>query len=357
MKIPSKYSEKEILLGLFMIDGVGQSSLRKIVHQLPSLDFRFCNQDQRNSISNFDWALLDELLINLKKNNIGLVSFLEDSFPESLKEIPDFPPFLFYKGDFGILSQPCFSIVGTRKMSTYGKRCVEKFVPPLVEKDWVIVSGMAFGIDHHAQKTTLSSGGKTVAVLASGVDIPSPASNTRLYNEILENGGLIVSELLPGTQPVPGFFPRRNRIISGLSMGVLVVEAGEKSGSLITAYSAFEQNREVFAVPGNLGNLGSLGTNKIIKNDVAKLVTEPEDILIEFGYVENKMKGNNKIDLIFGSSQEEEVYNLLIKKGALATDDLAAELNISISAISNILTMMELKGMLTAVESKYMVTL
>ncbi len=356
MKIPSKYSEKEILLGLLMINGVGQGSLRKIAHEGRSLNFQFLSKEQQNEVSNFDWSQLDELLENLEEQGIGCISFLEELFPESLKQIPDFPPVLFYKGDFGILSRPCFSIVGTRKMSSYGKRCVEKFVPSLVEKDWVIISGMAFGIDHHAQKTTLSNGGKTVAVLASGVDIPSPASNTRLYNEILETGGLIVSELLPGTQPVAGFFPRRNRIISGLSMGVLVVEAGEKSGSLITAYSAFEQNREVFAIPGDLGRLGSLGTNKIIKEGVAKLVTNPEDVLIEFGYVENK-SGKKKINIIFGSSQEENVYNLLIKKGSLTADELALEQGISISEISNILTMMELKGMLTAVESKYMVTL
>lgn len=203
----------------------------------------------------------------------------KNDFPSLLKEINNCPEKIFCMGNLGLLKEKkVMAVVGSRKISQYGKRLVEMIVPNLAANDIVVVSGMALGVDAEAQRVCLEMKGKTIAVLASGVDVVSPKSNKWLYQQIIENNGLILSEYKNGTLPCKRNFLDRNRIISGLSLGVLVIEGDVNSGTLITAKYAAEQGREVMAFPGRIDEENSKAPNYLIKNG-ARLVTEVGDIL------------------------------------------------------------------------------
>lgn len=203
-------------------------------------------------------------------------------YPEQLKEIYDAPLKLFVLGNKNLLKQTSIAIVGTRNASEYGKTVALQFSKKLSESAINIISGLALGIDTYAHLGTLQSNstGKTIAVLGSGLDQIYPKQNIELAKQIVKSGGCIVTEYQHGTKPEKLNFPQRNRIISGLSKGVIVIEAGKKSGALITADFALEQGREVFAVPGNILSNTSVGTNNLIKEG-AKVITNYEDILEE----------------------------------------------------------------------------
>jgi len=218
---------------------------------------------------------------------------LDEYYPKNLLMVDGAPPVLYARGKIVVdlvNKQPdpwkkfwstlALAVVGTREVTAYGRQITRRLSKDLASNGLIIVSGLAKGVDTLAHQSALAVGGKTVAVLGSGVDIVYPVQNRKLYQDIL-NKGVVLSELPPGTAPLAGHFPARNRIISGLSLGVLVVEGGIKSGSLITASLAANQGREVFAVPGNITSRLSLGTNYLIKNG-AKLITETADILEEF---------------------------------------------------------------------------
>ncbi|MEA2062450.1 MAG: DNA-processing protein DprA, partial [Gemmatimonadota bacterium] len=205
----------------------------------------------------------------------------DEQYPPYLNQLYDAPPLLFVRGESGHLSRPCLAIVGTRAPSLSGLEMARKLACALASAGYTIVSGLARGVDSTAHKAALDAGGPTVAVLGCGVDIIYPAENKDLAQKIIERG-TIVSDYPMGTPPEAKNFPRRNRIISGLSLGVLVVEAGKKSGALITAEYAADQNREVFAVPGDPARGLSHGTNRLIQRG-AKLVTRVEDVLDELG--------------------------------------------------------------------------
>lgn len=216
-----------------------------------------------------------------KLDSLGIHALVCDDplFPQPLKEIHDYPPVLYVRGTLPARDEPCLAVVGTRRPTIYGRQVTEEIVTDLSASKITIVSGLARGIDSVAHRAALEAGGRTLAVLASGPDIIYPAENTRLADAIMERGAL-VSEHPPGTRPRPENFPLRNRIMSGLSLGVLVVEAGERSGALITAGQALDQNREVFAVPGSILSPASRGTNHLIQEG-AKLVRSYEDVLQE----------------------------------------------------------------------------
>jgi DNA processing protein len=203
-------------------------------------------------------------------------------YPSSLREIYDPPIVLYVKGAWSeCLDQPCIGVVGSRKCSTYGQNSAMMLARDLAQRGVTVVSGFARGIDAAAHRGALEAGGRTVAVLGTGIDEVYPRDHKKLAEEILANGGALVSQFPLGTPPVSENFPYRNRIISGLSLGVVVVEAAENSGSLITARLAIEQNREVFAVPGNITSRNSFGTNYLIKGAGAKLVQQWQDIATE----------------------------------------------------------------------------
>lgn len=212
----------------------------------------------------------------------GDVLILDDgSYPTLLREIADPPITLYVRGDWqACLALPCVAVIGSRMCSTYGENASEMLARDLASRGICVVSGLARGIDTAAHRGAMRGGGRTIAVLGTGIDGVYPKENTRLVKEILESGGAVVSQFPLGTPPLKDNFPYRNRIISGLSFGVVIVEATEKSGSLITARLAMEQNREVMAVPGNITSRNSIGSNYLIKSG-AKLVQQWQDIVAE----------------------------------------------------------------------------
>ncbi|MBO4292929.1 MAG: DNA-processing protein DprA [Clostridia bacterium] len=211
-------------------------------------------------------------------NQIKEISILDENYPELLKSIYDPPKCLYVVGNIEILNSPGIAIVGCREATEYGKKAAMYFSYNLAKQGITIVSGLARGIDSYSHIGALQAKGNTIAVIGSGLDIIYPKENEQLAKKIIEQGGAIISEYPLGTRPTQDHFPARNRIISGLSKAVLVVEAKEKSGSLITADFAMEQGKEVYAVPGNINSLNSVGTNNLIK-DGAIPVSNFSDIL------------------------------------------------------------------------------
>ena len=223
---------------------------------------------------------IDNVMFYIKKNNIKVISINDKEYPESLKRIYDPPIVLYANGNLNLLNNKSIAIVGCRLCSVYGKIITKKLAYNLSEKNITIISGMARGIDTYAHIGALEAKGRTIAVLGSGIDVIYPKENERLYYEIIRNNGLILSEYIVGTKPIPINFLRRNRIISALYNGELVTEAKIRSGSFITVDFALEQGKEIFSVPGNINSANSEGTNSLIKQG-AKLVTCVEDILDE----------------------------------------------------------------------------
>ncbi|MGC2398699.1 MAG: DNA-processing protein DprA [Acidobacteriaceae bacterium] len=219
----------------------------------------------------------EQELVRMNEMKGQILVCKEETYPEQLLEIFDPPPVLWVLGDATLLSRPSIAIVGTRHPTAYGSGMAEVLARDLASRKMVILSGMARGIDSAAHKGALASGGRTAAIWGTGVDVIYPKENKALAERILMSGGAIVSENRLGTFPAPQNFPRRNRILSGISVGVLVVEAGENSGTRITARCALEQNRDVFAVPGNVTTTNAWGPNTLIKQG-AKLVATWEDV-------------------------------------------------------------------------------
>ena len=225
------------------------------------------------------WEEAEKQSLRVGKDGIRFITLNCAEYPPGLKNIYDPPPYLFVKGEIKNEDSKALAIVGTRLPSSYGKLIAEKITRELAEKGITIVSGFARGVDSISHHFALESKGRTVAVFGSGLDVIYPPENKKLAERIEKNGALI-SEFLLGTEPEGNNFPKRNRLISGLSLGVIIIEAGIKSGALLTAQLALEQGREVFAIPGNISSKGSQGTNWLIKNG-ATLVTRAEDVLEE----------------------------------------------------------------------------
>lgn len=281
-----------------------------------------------------------ELVTN--RYGVKLIPIWSEVYPESLKHTHDPPACLYYLGERSLLDKLAISVVGTRRSSEYGARVTKDLVGSLVSKNFVIVSGMAMGIDAIAHQSCLQNDGRTIAVLVGGPHKSSPACNTTIYEKILSNDGLIISENLPGTKIHPSMFASRNRIVAGLSSGTIVIEADENSGSLITAELAVDLGKHVFAVPGNINLKQSRGTNSLIKKGHAKLVQSANDILEEFGFAEGSLNVQQKLDL---TPKEESIYDLLLK-GKKTMDELQNILSIERGAILSLCTKLEFRNII-----------
>lgn len=259
-------------------------------------------------------------------------------FPEQLKKINNCPEKLNYRGNWNNkIFEKSLAIVGSRRMSQYGKWVVEKFVPELIANKFTIISGFMYGVDSCAHRETLECGGITVAVLGGGLDIFTPPENEKMYWEILEKGGLIISEYDNDFLPTLWSFPQRNRIVSGLSNnGVLVVEANMKSGSLITARLAIEQGKKLFVIPGPINSSVSTGVNYLIKEKDGIMVTSPEDITLQ------KTK-TTQLTMDIVDPFEKQIIKYL-KIESLSTDELAKKLNKKIMLMSSKLMIMNMEG-------------
>lgn len=279
----------------------------------------------------------------MQQQNIGFICCTDDVFPEFLLQIPDPCYLLYYIGDVRLLNEFSIGIVGSRKPTAYGKYAANKFASELAQKGVVIVSGFAQGIDTQSHKSATENNGKTIAVLGTAINNIYPRSNIQYAKEIVQSGNLIVSEFAPDVVTLPFHFVQRNRLISALSDGLLIVEAGERSGTLTTVDFALEQNRPVFAVPGNINSPNSIGTNRLIKTG-AKPITETEDILEEFPYFKPKLiKKEEEVGL---SDSERAVFNVLREKGVLTNEEISFFTKQNIKYIIGILGVLELKGII-----------
>ena len=281
---------------------------------------------------NFD---IEKTQKELEKNKIKTICFDEPQYPKLLKEIDDPPICLFYRGEIPKDSAPCLGVVGTRKNSSYAKVACEELVEQLSNKNVVIVSGLAFGIDSIAHSATIKKQGLTVAVLGSGVNDKNimPRNNLGLARDIINSGGAVISEYPPGFEASKITFPARNRIIAGLSLGTLVIEAPEKSGSLITAKFALEYNREVFAIPHSINSKLGIGNNNLLKMGAAP-VTDADDIVDALNLNQLRLpKSNTCIQLptiqakIYSCLNKNPKHiNLIIKETGLTSSQVGSEL-------------------------------
>ncbi|MDD5475800.1 MAG: DNA-processing protein DprA [Syntrophales bacterium] len=308
-----------------------------------------------------DWKRVDSELEKASKMNVSLVTPIDEAYPDLLRHIYDYPPLLYLKGE-PVHAELPLAIVGSRRSTAQGVYICDRISRELALKGVTIVSGMARGIDSAAHRGALSVRGKTTAILGSGLDVIYPPENRKLYEAICDNG-TVISEYPFGTRPMAHNFPRRNRIISGMSHGVVVVEAAEKSGSLITARMALEQGREVFAVPGSIESGTSRGTNSLIKEG-AKLVQNVEDILNEIipqldcpGKIQPAVKpsGTENNGRPSTDSLCEEHLNILrlIGDTPVHLDSLTDRSNLSVNRLLDILLILEMRGHVRQLPGRY----
>jgi DNA processing protein len=286
---------------------------------------------------------LDSELAKIAKVGARLITLADDGYPTLLKKLPDAPTVLYVRGSVKPDDHHALSIVGTRKATSYGKDAAYHLAKQLAGQGVTVISGMAHGIDSAAHRGALDGGGRTIAVMGCGVDVIYPSDHHKLAQQIMGCGALI-SEFPIGMHPEARNFPRRNRVISGLALGVLIVEAPDKSGAMITASIAADQGREVFAVPGNIFNPMSVGTNRLIQ-DGAKLVMNVSDVLDELNLVHSIVQTQTMTERIIPANDTEA--ELLEHLGAdpIHIDDLVRLCGLPVATVSSTLTILELKGL------------
>ena len=325
------------------------------IHELDQSDFEglgVLSSGALAKIMRYDFrSSIDAYLEKLNTLGIDAITIYDKEYPQELLEIPDKPVVLYIKGKLIPSDHISMGIVGSRKATNYGKWAAERFARELANMGVTIVSGMATGIDSIAHRTALENGGRTIGILGNGLDNVYPKSNFGLYKEAVNNGALI-SEFPPGTQPYNFHFPMRNRIISGLSLGIIVVEAQQRSGSLITAHHALAQGKDVFALPGNINSIYSHGTNMLIR-DGAKPLLDMDDILEEVRELKLIKKSNdvNRLNEVDLSDTERRVLEFL-QEGPLHSDILVLKSGMDIQTVISTLTILELKGIIKEMSSR-----
>ncbi|HKM39572.1 MAG TPA: DNA-processing protein DprA [bacterium] len=286
----------------------------------------------------------------LKREGIKVVTLPDNDYPTNLKTIIDPPPVLYYRGDLLPQDGLAVSIVGARRATAYGREVAHKFACDLARLDITVVSGLARGVDSAAHRGTLAAQGRTLAVLGCGLDVIYPPENKQLYKQVAKSGA-VITEFPLGTRPEPGHFPRRNRIISGLSQAIIVVEAAATSGSLITADFALEQGRDVFAVPGPVTSALSKGTNNLIVQG-ARLARTAADVIEELGLTPKQTTTENYTGPQL-TALEKQVYACFAEGTASAhIDQLVQQSRLTVQEVTAILMMLELKGLIRQMPGK-----
>ncbi|MED4582042.1 DNA-processing protein DprA [Brevibacillus choshinensis] len=357
--------ERDWLYLLSIVPGLGRKRIRSIyeiygsfaevVSDWPTIEKQWrippkVSEQVREHIKEEKGRILVE---QRNRSEVNYLCFLDETFPDQLRHIPDAPLTLYSKGDLTLLHQPAIGVVGSRRPTPYGRACCAHLVKNLSNQGLVIISGLAQGIDGEAHRSALQAEGKTVGVLGCGIDQIYPTGHRALYRKI-ESLGLLVSEYPPGTLPLPGLFPERNRIISGLSLGILVVEGAEKSGSLVTADCALEQGRDVFAVPGSIFSSVSTGPHNLIKQG-AKLVTSSMDVLEEWSHLFPSFTGNHLGSEVVKhlNEQEKAVLTALSYEG-IHVDELTVQLSPDMQIVLHrSLLHLEAKGMIVSLPGGY----
>lgn len=317
--------------GLMHLDGISVTLAGKLLHA-------------KHTYRNFIETTENEAE-KLRRINAEVITFWDEEYPELLKQIY-YPPIMIYrKGSYIKQDKSSVAVVGTRNPTNYGRITAEKFASDLARNNICVVSGLARGIDSIAHESSLKSGGRTIAVIGSGLDIIYPPENKKLFERIAENGA-VFSEYEPGTKPDAQNFPRRNRIISGLSLGTLVIETRINGGALQTAEYALDQSREIFAVPGNLNSPQSEGPNMLIQRSSAKLVTKCEDILQELRLtIEPPLPSENIAVNVEFNLFEEKIYSVL-SGDQTHIDEIAARTGLGTGEVLSNLLSLEFKGVI-----------
>ena len=364
-------------IALNMTPGVGPRAATRLLERFGSADAVFHARRPELESMRLKPETIDSLIKNefhdkaaveldRVKNLDGDVLILDDgSYPSLLREIDDPPPVLYVKGDWqACFDLPAVGVIGSRMCSTYGENASEMLARDLASRGICVVSGFARGIDSAAHRGAIRGQGRTVAVMGTGIDSVYPKENNRLVREILDSGGAVVSQFPLGTPPIKENFPYRNRIISGLSLGVLIVEASERSGSLITARLAMEQNREVMAVPGNITSGNSFGTNYLIKSG-AKLVQQWQDVVAELPSeisaailppkIEKAETAIRQPDLIPADMTENErtIWSLLTPDDSTHIDILLETSGLSFGDLNTVLVGLDIRDLIRVLPGKH----
>ncbi|MBC8344904.1 MAG: DNA-protecting protein DprA [Candidatus Marinimicrobia bacterium] len=351
------------ILNLLSVKGLGPQRVRFIISHFglnaeyfslsseelckaPGVDLKTARAIHQFSDQNYGEKEIDRM------NKVGacIISFWDKEYPKLLKKIYDPPVLLYVKGMPLEKEMDCIGVVGTRNITPYGKKITLSIVSSMVSSGLIIVSGLARGVDSVAHRKTVSAGGKTLSVLGNGIDFVYPSENTKLAEMIMEKGS-IISEFPIGTQPDAGNFPQRNRIISGLSHGTIVIEAGNRSGAILTALNAVDQNREVFAVPGRLTDKMSVGCNRLIRNGA--IPVESGDQILD--HIKNQLfspiesiQQNIKLHL----TKEEHALIDLLEDDPLYIDDIVSKGDMEITQALTLLLKLELKGAVVQLSGK-----
>ena len=354
-------NELQYWISFSRIPGIGRAKVIQLKDHFASLDRAWNASSGELTIAGLDSKSVSAIvhwrskitpekeIETLSRFNIEAISCDSPQYPSRLREIYDFPAVLYIRGKMITQDECCIAVVGTRNCTLYGRQVAEEIVSELSRNNITIVSGLARGIDSVAHRTTIDSGGRTIAVFASGLDIVYPAENARLARSIIEHGAL-VSEYPPGTKPHAAHFPSRNRIMSGLSLGVLAIEAGERSGALITAEQALMQNRDVFAIPGSIFSESSRGTNHLIQQG-AKLVRNHLDILEELNVA--VLAQQLEMKELIPANKTESLLMQHITKEPVHIDEICRKSKLPMQTVSGNLTTMELKGLITHIGSMH----
>ena len=348
-------------LRLVSVKGLGPETIQKLLtkYSKPGRIFK-TSKEELTELSYISYKLAGNILENqkeefienqlalLEKHNVRLLSILDDEYPRLLKYSYNPPIVLYIKGELLLDDDLVFAVVGTRKPTQYGKIAVRRIVPKLSLAGFTIVSGLAYGIDGAAHHEALNAGGRTVAVFGTGLDTVYPSANRKLAERVLTNGALI-SELPLGSKIEAWNFANRNRISSGMSKGTLIVEGAKTSGALLTAKYALEQNRDIYAIPGNINSPQSEGPNYLIKLG-AKIVRNPDDILEEYQLKLNLVNNTASADAkqkVKLSDSEEKIYKLLMNyEKNLSMDKMVELTDESPATLSSVLLQMEFKGLI-----------
>ncbi|SDW51920.1 DNA processing protein [Marininema mesophilum] len=351
----AQWSKRDGLIALHQIQGVGWHTLdqllqagwdpgvplenyTKVFDQIPWRRKDLPDKIRQKWTARFILKVREELL----SRQIQALTVWDDDYPELLRELPQPPWILYLKGNGSLVKGTCLAVVGTRKPTSYGKKATGMLIKETISQGWTIVSGMATGIDGEAHRAVLNDGGKTIAVLGCGVDVIYPKHHRLLYERIVKEG-LVLSEMPPGTKPHPGLFPQRNRIISGLSHGVLLIEAAERSGSLITADCAIEQGRDVFAIPGPITSEQSIGTNRLIQQG-AKCILSGKDILEEFPHLPGLSSQDEEDRIDEELLKEEQTLLQHLTDQPLHFEEISTRSGISIGELYRLLLTLQVKG-------------
>ncbi|MCC5926775.1 MAG: DNA-processing protein DprA [Bacteroidetes bacterium] len=348
-------------IALSLVPKIGAHKARLLLERVdrPADVFRLSERDMLqipgfgrvvvNHMKSFGgWKSVDAIIRRTEALGARVIIPEEQAYPARLREIDDPPIVLWVKGNVDLLNHAGIAVVGTRSPSPYGKDITRQFTRSLVQQGIVIVSGLAYGIDTVAHRETLMAGGRTIAVLGSGIDRIYPTANTPLFDRMVQEGSTVISEFPPGTKPDYCNFPTRNRVVSGITLGTLVIETGTEGGSMITARLALEQNREVFVVPHNLTNTRAGGCHKLIRESSGKLVEHVDDILSEFKWVDFDREGVREQpkqpvpDELEG--KRKQLWLTLDQKGELSADELVQLLGTPLTQLNGHLLEMELGG-------------